>query len=68
LSLLVRDDGVGLPERVDDPTRRGGSGIRNLRERAEMTGGVFAVTAAFDGGTAVRITWALAPDEVCAPN
>jgi signal transduction histidine kinase len=59
LSLAVRDDGIGMPDGAEDPSRLGGSGIRNLRERAEMTGGEFSLTSAFDGGTSARITWVL---------
>jgi signal transduction histidine kinase len=60
LSLEVRDDGNGMHSLIDDPSRLHGSGIRNLRERAEMTGGQFTLTSLPGGGTSARITWFLA--------
>jgi signal transduction histidine kinase len=63
LSLSVRDDGVGLPDRPQDPSRLAGSGLRNLRERTEMTGGEFSLTSAPEGGTAAHITWVLGPGD-----
>ncbi|WP_431979923.1 GAF domain-containing sensor histidine kinase [Streptomyces qinglanensis] len=48
--LAVEDDGRGIPE----GGRR--SGLANLRERAEVSGGSFEVTAARDGGGS-RLVW-----------
>ena len=45
LRIQVRDDGDGLP---DDVT---GSGLTNLRRRAEEAGGVFSVESPLGGGT-----------------
>ena len=45
LVLLVRDDGLGLPE-----TTRG-SGLDNLADRANELGGTFHVDPAEGGGT-----------------
>ncbi len=59
LSLEVRDDGNGIQSLIDDPSRSTGSGIRNLRERAEMTGGRFTLASLPSGGTSVRIIWLL---------
>jgi signal transduction histidine kinase len=59
LSLEVRDDGNGMQALVDDPSRSAGSGIRNLRERAEMTGGRFTLASLPSGGTSARIIWLL---------
>jgi signal transduction histidine kinase len=59
LSLEVRDDGNGIQSLIDDPSRLHGSGIRNLRERAEMTGGQFTVASLPGGGTSARIIWLL---------
>ena len=50
LVLEVSDDGVGL-DMATAESRRLGSGLRNLRERAQMTGGQFSVTRAAGGGT-----------------
>ncbi|MFC4590874.1 sensor histidine kinase [Sphaerisporangium corydalis] len=49
--LVVRDNGVGLPE---DGRR---SGLRNLEERAAQLGGSFQAGRPADGGT--RITWSV---------
>ncbi|MET9068245.1 sensor histidine kinase [Streptosporangium sandarakinum] len=51
LTLLVEDDGVGLPA---DGRR---SGLRNLSERADRLGGAFHVDAPPGGGT--RLTWSV---------
>ena len=49
LVLRVVDDGVG----VGEPTRAG-SGLANMRERAEGLGGRFRVTASSSGGTTLE--------------
>ncbi|GAA0373526.1 GAF domain-containing protein [Microbispora corallina] len=54
LTLVVRDDGVGVPE----TGRR--SGLRNLADRAEGLGGAFEVTAPEGGGT--RLEWSVPLD------
>jgi signal transduction histidine kinase len=51
VELRVVDDGVGVP----DVPRAGGSGLRNLAERAEVLGGVFTAQRVEAGGTVV--TW-----------
>jgi signal transduction histidine kinase len=63
LSLEVRDDGVGMTDDAHDPARLHGSGIRNLRERAEMTGGQFSLSSQVGNGTTARIEWLLGGDE-----
>jgi signal transduction histidine kinase len=50
--LRVRDDGVGLPT----PAPRGGSGLRNMADRARALGGALAVSEAPGGGTELRWT------------
>jgi len=59
LSLEVRDDGSGIETLTDDPSRLHGSGIRNLRERADMTGGQFTLASTPNGGTSAQIIWSL---------
>ena len=59
LTLEVRDDGVGMPESINDTGRLHGSGIRNVRERAEMTGGRITFSPASNDGSSVRIVWIL---------
>ncbi len=59
LVLQVRDNGVG-PELATAESRRHGSGLRNLRERAQMTGGEFSFTRAPGRGTLAQLSWQLA--------
>jgi signal transduction histidine kinase len=63
LQLQVRDNGVGL-EMTTAESRRHGSGLRNLRERAQMTGGQFSVTRAPRRGTLAQLSWRLEPSEL----
>jgi signal transduction histidine kinase len=51
LELLVQDDGVGA-----EAAGRG-LGLSTMRERAEITGGRFALRAAKGRGTTVAVTW-----------
>jgi signal transduction histidine kinase len=62
LVLEVRDNGVGV-EHASAASRRHGSGLRNLRERAQMTGGQFTVTGAPGSGTLAQLTWPLLEGE-----
>ena len=59
ITLEVRDDGVGMPDSVNDTQRLHGSGIRNLRERAAMTGGKFIISPPSGAGSSVQIVWTL---------
>jgi signal transduction histidine kinase len=63
LSLEVRDDGIGMAYEERDPARLHGSGIRNLRERAEMTGAQFTLSSVVGCGTSAQIVWRLSADE-----
>jgi signal transduction histidine kinase len=64
LSLEVRDDGIGMADDSRQPAQRyGGSGIRNIRERAEMTAGQFSLSTPAEGGTSAQIVWRLGADE-----
>jgi signal transduction histidine kinase len=64
LVLEVADDGVGLDASGSTASMRSGRGMRNLRERAEMTGGQMAVTAGAGGvGTRARIEWTFGTGE-----
>jgi signal transduction histidine kinase len=59
LRLEVRDDGQGMAGEDTDHSKLQGSGIRNLRERAEMTGGKFSLTSLNGAGAVAQITWPL---------
>jgi len=63
LSLEIRDDGKGISAEAESPARLNGSGIRNLRERAEMTAGQFSLSSEPGQGTSAQIIWPLDPDE-----
>jgi PAS domain S-box-containing protein len=53
LEFLVEDNGHGFEMRRG----RGGLGLLGMRERTELTGGVFAVEKGKRGGTVVRASW-----------
>ncbi len=67
LLLEVRDDGVGL-EKATPESRRHGSGLRNLRERAQMTGGQFNIVQAPGRGTLAQLSWRLAEADRTVPQ
>jgi signal transduction histidine kinase len=50
LTLVVRDDGVGLPP----STHSAGNGLRNMRTRAERLGGSVQLGAGGGGGTSLE--------------
>ena len=58
LRLQVRDDGVGV-DTASAESRRRGSGLRNLRERAQLSGGQFSIARAPAGGTLAQFSWPL---------
>jgi signal transduction histidine kinase/ligand-binding sensor domain-containing protein len=56
LSLLLRDDGIGIPEEVlARGERLGHYGLRGMRERAERIGGRLVVTSQAGEGTEVAL-------------
>ncbi len=63
VSLMVCDDGIGLPPPDSSGSFGRGHGIRNLRERAQMTGGKMTLVPDHRGGTRAQLDWPLAtPD------
>jgi signal transduction histidine kinase len=66
--LAIRDDGVGINTSTSATgsysISKQGHGIRNLRERAQMTGGRLTLSTAPGGGTLAHIEWNLTPDEI----
>ncbi|MBO6757960.1 MAG: cache domain-containing protein [Roseibium sp.] len=56
LSLMVEDDGIGLPTPVPS---RGGLGFRNMRERVETYGGTVLIAKAPSGGASIRVVMPL---------
>lgn len=57
LRLIVQDDGVGFdPEKVfasNDPMT--GFGLRSMRDRTEISGGIFAIDSQAGSGTKVKV-------------
>lgn len=63
LCLSVQDDGVGFDPEAS-AVRAGGNrgiGMGSMRERAELTGGIFSVRSSPGSGTTVRAEWPLSP-------
>lgn len=54
LTLIIADDGVGLPRDAD--SRPHSSGLRGMRERAALLGATLDLSPADDGGTQLRLT------------
>ena len=52
LRLSIRDDGCGLPDRVEP-----GNGLRNMRWRAEDLGGTFEIGTRADGLDGTELRW-----------
>ena len=59
VTLIVCDDGIGLPSPSVTGSFGTGHGIRNLRERAQMTGGKLTLSADQGVGTLARLDWVL---------
>jgi signal transduction histidine kinase len=60
LTLRVQDDGIGFnPEALPVAGGNGGSGLSSMRERTELSGGVFSLRAAPGAGTAIEAEWPL---------
>jgi signal transduction histidine kinase len=64
LLLEVTDDGVGIVESGFTASPLHGHGIRNLRERSQLSGGNFELMNGAAGGTVARLSWPLLHDEV----
>lgn len=56
LELQVQDDGAGCDTRPRGK-ERGGLGLATMRERAEVTGGRFALRSQPGSGTTVAVSW-----------
>ena len=68
LALEVSDDGVGMTDGISDPLSLSGTGIRNLRERVQMTGGEFSLTSQPACGARARIAWTLSAADFDGPE
>jgi len=62
LRLWVEDDGIGFrPDAPPADGRPAGVGMGSMRERTQLTGGVFSVRSAPGAGTTVTADWPLEP-------
>ncbi|WP_211462948.1 sensor histidine kinase [Collimonas silvisoli] len=61
LILGIRDNGIGFDAKqfAGGPVNQQGIGLRSMRERAESTGGFFAIKSAPGSGTTVEVRWKL---------
>ena len=64
--LEVRDDGIGPRGSPQDSRTGEGQGMRNLRERAELTGGKFELNPGTSQGAVASVAWRLSRDEAAA--
>jgi signal transduction histidine kinase len=64
ITLTVCDDGIGMPEPNSSGSFGRGHGIRNLRERAQMTGGKMTLDTPPPSGTRVAMEWPLAAHDL----
>lgn len=61
LDLRVDDAGAGFAPDAPESGTAGGSGLANLRRRAQLLGGTVALRSSPGAGTRVRVTLPLAP-------
>jgi len=66
VTLSVSDDGIGMPQPNSSGSFGRGHGIRNLRERAQMTGGRMIIGGNSGTGTRVQVDWPLATRDMLA--
>ena len=64
VSLMVCDDGVGFPAADSSGSFGRGHGIRNLRERTQMTGGKLSLSSEPGGGARARLDWPLGTGDI----
>jgi len=58
IELAVSDDGVGMdPELILQTSTARSLGLTSMRERAELTGGSFAIGSTPGEGTTIRACW-----------
>jgi PAS domain S-box-containing protein len=63
IELDIRDNGQGfdLEGKMQSEDSRRGLGLVSMRERAELSGGSFAIHSERKGGTTIRVCWPLTP-------
>jgi signal transduction histidine kinase len=56
--LTIKDNGIGFdPDGVANSDQNSGIGLISMRERAEFSGGIFAVTSQPGHGTTIHASW-----------
>jgi signal transduction histidine kinase len=65
LILKIIDNGIGFEPTttIRYPDKRLGLGLTGMRERAEMTNGIFEISSAPNKGTTIRASWTLPQDQ-----
>jgi len=61
IELVIEDDGQGfsLAEKLSAKNHNRGLGLTSMRERAELSGGSFAIESIRGSGTTIRVSWPL---------
>jgi len=61
IELVIEDDGQGfnLEKMLSPENHHGGLGLTSMRERAELSGGLFNIQSIHGSGTAIRVSWPL---------
>jgi PAS domain S-box-containing protein len=61
IELVIEDDGQGfnLAEMLSTENHNRGLGLTSMRERAELSRGLFAIQSIHGSGTAIRVSWPL---------
>ncbi len=61
IELVIEDDGKGfnLEEKLSAEDHNRGLGLTSMRERAELSGGLFAIESIHGSGTTIRVSWPL---------
>ncbi|MCE5336979.1 MAG: PAS domain S-box protein [Desulfobacteraceae bacterium] len=59
IELMIRDDGCGFDaaQVMSSKDREAGFGISNMKERTEISGGLFLIETGLECGTAVHARW-----------
>jgi len=61
IELVIEDDGQGFSpvEKLSAENHNRGLGLTSMRERAELSGGLFAIESIHGSGTAIQVSWPL---------
>jgi len=61
IGLVIKDNGQGfdLEEKLSAENHNRGLGLTSMRERAELSGGAFALESVQGAGTTIRVSWPL---------